>query len=52
METPLVYGHRGASAAAPENTLEAYSLARAQGADGVRVAYAADRTLQTLRVVR
>lgn len=37
METPLVYGHRGASAAAPENTLEAYSLARAQGADGVEI---------------
>ncbi len=37
METPLVYGHRGASAAAPENTLEAYELARTQGADGVEL---------------
>ena len=37
METPLVYGHRGASAAAPENTIEAYVLARDQGADGVEI---------------
>lgn len=37
MEMPLVYGHRGASAAAPENTLAAFELARAQGADGVEL---------------
>lgn len=37
MVTPLVYGHRGASAAAPENTLAAFDLARAQGADGVEL---------------
>lgn len=37
METPLVYGHRGASAVASENTLEAFELARAQGADGVEL---------------
>lgn len=37
MATPLVYGHRGASAAAPENTLEAFELARSQGADGVEL---------------
>src|SRR5512146_2645025 len=32
---PLVLGHRGASADAPENTLAAFQLAMAQGADGV-----------------
>jgi glycerophosphoryl diester phosphodiesterase len=31
---PLVLGHRGASALAPENTLAAFSLAMEQGADG------------------
>lgn len=35
--TPLVYGHRGASADAPENTLEAFALARDQGAHGVEL---------------
>ena len=34
---PLVYGHRGASADAPENTIEAFALARAQGAHGVEL---------------
>lgn len=34
---PLVLGHRGASADAPENTLAAFSLALAQGADGVEL---------------
>lgn len=33
--TPLVFAHRGASAILPEHTLEAYSAALAQGADGV-----------------
>lgn len=33
-ETPLILAHRGASADAPENTLEAFALAMAQGADG------------------
>lgn len=33
----LVYGHRGASAYAPENTLEAFQLAVDQGADGVEL---------------
>ncbi|WP_436793254.1 glycerophosphodiester phosphodiesterase [Actinospongicola halichondriae] len=37
MHKPQVFGHRGASAAAPENTLEAYDLARVQGADGVEL---------------
>ena len=32
---PLVIGHRGASAHAPENTLAAFRLAREQGADGI-----------------
>jgi glycerophosphoryl diester phosphodiesterase len=32
---PLIIGHRGASADAPENTLTAFDLALAQGADGV-----------------
>jgi glycerophosphoryl diester phosphodiesterase len=35
MSLPLVVGHRGASADAPENTLAAFDLALAQGADGV-----------------
>ncbi len=34
---PLVLGHRGASAAAPENTLAAFRLALEQGADGVEL---------------
>ena len=32
---PLVVGHRGASADAPENTLAAFELARRHGADGI-----------------
>ena len=34
---PLVIGHRGASADAPENTLAAFHLALEQGADGVEL---------------
>ena len=34
---PLVLGHRGASADAPENTLAAFGLALKQGADGVEL---------------
>ena len=34
---PLVLAHRGASAQAPENTLEAFALARTLGADGVEL---------------
>ncbi len=34
---PLVLGHRGARHAAPENTLRAFELARAEGADGVEL---------------
>lgn len=33
--TPLILGHRGASAVAPENTLAAFSRAIADGADGI-----------------
>jgi glycerophosphoryl diester phosphodiesterase len=35
--TPLIIGHRGASADAPENTLAAFGLAVAQGADGIEL---------------
>jgi len=34
---PLVLGHRGASAAAPENTRAAFARAREMGADGVEL---------------
>ena len=33
----LIYGHRGASAYAPENTLEAFRLAMEMGAEGVEL---------------
>lgn len=36
-EKPLIFGHRGASADAPMNTLPAFELAAAQGADGVEL---------------
>lgn len=39
----LVVAHRGASAAAPENTLAAFRLAIAQGADGVELDVRASR---------
>ncbi len=35
MTEPLIIGHRGASAFAPENTLAAFDLALQQGADGI-----------------
>ena len=35
VSTPLIIGHRGASAIAPENTLAAFSRALKDGADGV-----------------
>ncbi len=34
---PLIIGHRGASAEAPENTLAAFALAQRQGADGIEL---------------
>jgi glycerophosphoryl diester phosphodiesterase len=34
---PLVIGHRGASARAPENSVEAFERARADGAEGVEL---------------
>jgi glycerophosphoryl diester phosphodiesterase len=36
-QTPLIIGHRGASADMPENTLAAFALAAEQGADGVEL---------------
>jgi glycerophosphoryl diester phosphodiesterase len=35
VSTPLIIGHRGASALVPENTLAAFSRALADGADGI-----------------
>jgi glycerophosphoryl diester phosphodiesterase len=35
MSTPLIIGHRGASAVAPENTMIAFQLALEAGADGI-----------------
>jgi glycerophosphoryl diester phosphodiesterase len=34
---PVIFGHRGASAFAPENTLAAFRLALEQGADGIEL---------------
>jgi glycerophosphoryl diester phosphodiesterase len=34
---PVIFGHRGAAASAPENTLAAFRLALEQGADGVEL---------------
>jgi glycerophosphoryl diester phosphodiesterase len=34
---PLIFGHRGASAGAPMNTLPAFELAAQQGADGIEL---------------
>ncbi|MCB1247460.1 MAG: glycerophosphodiester phosphodiesterase [Acidimicrobiia bacterium] len=34
---PLIYGHRGDSAHAPDNSLEAFALAVAAGADGIEL---------------
>ena len=33
----MIWGHRGASAYAPENTMEAFQLARKMGADGIEL---------------
>ena len=37
LPSPIVFAHRGASAHAPENTLEAFELASQQGADGIEL---------------
>jgi glycerophosphoryl diester phosphodiesterase len=37
MARPLIFGHRGASAYAPMNTLPAFQLAADQGADGIEL---------------
>ena len=34
---PIIFAHRGASAHAPENTLAAFELALAQGADAIEL---------------
>lgn len=36
-DTPLIFGHRGAMAYAPMNTLEAFELCVEQGADGIEL---------------
>ena len=36
-EKPFVWAHRGASAYAPENTMEAFCLAAEMGADGIEI---------------
>ena len=36
-DRPLIWGHRGASAEAPENTMVAFELAARMGADGVEL---------------
>lgn len=48
--TPVIYAHRGASAVEPENTLEAFRVARELGADGVEldVRHSADGVLVLL----
>jgi glycerophosphoryl diester phosphodiesterase len=47
LDRPLVLGHRGASAHAGDNTIEAFELAVAHGADGVEldVRFTADETV-------
>ena len=35
LPTPLIFAHRGASAYAPENTIESFQLAEKQGAEGI-----------------
>jgi glycerophosphoryl diester phosphodiesterase len=40
---PRIWAHRGASAHAPENTLEAFELARGAGADGIELDVRLDR---------
>ena len=37
MKRVKIFAHRGASAYAPENTLEAFQLAMNQGADGIEL---------------
>ncbi len=45
--TPLIIGHRGASADRPENSLAAFALAAEQGADGIEldVQFSADKQI-------
>jgi glycerophosphoryl diester phosphodiesterase len=50
MLRPRIFGHRGASGEAPENTLRAFALAAQQGADGIEldVQPCADGTLMIM----
>ena len=41
--TPRIWAHRGASAHAPENTLDAFELTRSAGADGIELDVRLDR---------
>ncbi len=45
---PLIIGHRGASARAPENTISSFEAARADGADGVEIDVQACATGETV----
>lgn len=37
MKKPIIYAHKGASSSAPENTMAAFRLAKAFGADGIEL---------------
>ncbi len=37
LQRPVIFAHRGASAHSPENTMAAFSLAQAQGADAIEL---------------
>ena len=47
--SPLIIGHRGAAAIAPENTLASFTRAFADGADGIEFDVRLTRDSATLR---